>query len=177
LRTHDPRTLVKIALFRRGLLTVALALLLLSLAWSSVVILVTYSSTFSSAKASFDHYYSAITCTFHFLAVLSFLFYLVVFVKMHTSTSIIVLHTMLSSHFMKAEKINLLQGFIILIAYTSSAVIDFTDGSIVDWDEYPAYLVREIAEGVTGLAIPIMIFVCSYHFRTDAAKLFVFWRR
>ncbi|KHJ80598.1 hypothetical protein OESDEN_19725 [Oesophagostomum dentatum] len=122
-------------------------------------------------------YFSIVTSMFHFLAVLSFLLYLVVFVKMHTSTSIIVLHTMLSSHFMKAEKINLLQGFIILIAYTSSIVIDFMDGSIVDWNEYPAYLVREIAEGVTGVAIPVMIFVCSHHFRTDAAELFVFWRR
>ncbi|RCN47580.1 hypothetical protein ANCCAN_06354 [Ancylostoma caninum] len=67
---------------------------------------------------------------------------------------------------MRVERINLMQGFFVSLAYTISITFDFMEGYVANWSEYPANIVGEIAEGVTGIAVPVMVFFCAKHIRS-----------
>ncbi|ETN77638.1 hypothetical protein NECAME_10886 [Necator americanus] len=122
-------------------------------------------------KRKTDILYNVFSSIFHFLAVLSFPFYLFALFKIRSFNSIVTLHTTTSRNLMRAEKINLIQGFLILLAYLTTVVLDFSNGYIVDWYEYPANLIREVGEGVTGIVVPLMIFICSARFRAELLSI------
>ncbi|EYC32802.1 hypothetical protein Y032_0002g1103 [Ancylostoma ceylanicum] len=106
----------------RNLLINALILFGLAVFWSFTLAVVPYLITTTRGKKTFAELYIIISCIFHSLPILSFMLYLIAYVKMRSLSSSSVLPATTYQFIMRVERINLIQGFFVSLAYTISSV-------------------------------------------------------